>query len=110
MLNDISARDIQFEYGGQYFYGKSLDGSCPIGPWIVTADEIADPQNFAVRLRVDGVTKQDDSTRNLIFDIPECIAILSRGMTLRPGQIISTGTPAGVGFARTPPEYLRPAT
>jgi 2-keto-4-pentenoate hydratase/2-oxohepta-3-ene-1,7-dioic acid hydratase in catechol pathway len=108
VLNDISARDIQFGYGGQFFYGKSLDGSCPIGPWIVTADEVPDPQNRTVTLRVDGVTKQEDSTRNMIFDVAECIATLSRGMTLLPGQIIATGTPAGVGFARTPPEYLRP--
>lgn len=108
VLNDISARDVQYSYGGQFFYGKSLDGSCPIGPWIVTADEIADPQNLSVRLRVDGVTKQDDSTGNMIFDVSECIATLSRGMTLLPGQIIATGTPVGVGFARTPPEYLTP--
>ncbi len=108
VLNDISARDIQFGYGGQYFYGKSLDGACPIGPWIITADEVPDPQNLAVKLRVDGVTKQDDSTRNMIFDVAECIATLSRGLTLLPGQIIATGTPVGVGFARTPPEYLQP--
>lgn len=108
VVNDISARDLQFGYGGQFFYGKSLDGSCPIGPWIVTADEVPDPQNLAVRLRVDGVTKQDDSTRNMIFGVAECIATLSRGMTLLPGQIIATGTPVGVGFARTPPEYLQP--
>lgn len=108
VLNDISARDIQYQYGGQFFYGKSLDGSCPTGPWIITADEVPDPQNLSVKLRVDGVTKQDDSTRNMIFDIPECIATLSRCLTLLPGQIITTGTPVGVGFARTPPEYLRP--
>jgi 2-keto-4-pentenoate hydratase/2-oxohepta-3-ene-1,7-dioic acid hydratase in catechol pathway len=108
VLNDVSARDIQSGYGGQFFYGKSLDGSCPIGPWIVTADEVPDPQNLAVRLWVDGVLKQEDSTRNMIFDVAESIAILARGITLLPGQIIATGTPAGVGFARTPPEFLRP--
>lgn len=108
VLNDISARDLQHGYGGQFFYGKSLDGFCPVGPWITTSDELADPQNLAITLRIDGVIKQDDSTRNMIFDIAECIATLSRGMTLLPGQIISTGTPEGVGFARTPPEYLRP--
>lgn len=108
VLNDISARDIQHGYGGQFFYGKSLDGSCPIGPWIVTADELPDPQNTTVRLRIDGVTKQEDSTRNMIFDVAECISTLSRGMTLLPGQIIATGTPVGVGFARQPAEFLRP--
>ena len=108
VLNDISARDLQYGYGGQFFFGKSLDGACPVGPWIVTADEVPDPQNLRITLRVDGVTKQDDSTSNMIFDVADCIAILSRGMTLLPGQIIATGTPAGVGFARTPPEYLRP--
>lgn len=108
VLNDISARDLQFGYGGQYFYGKSLDGSCPLGPCIVTADEVPNPQNLNLRLRVDGVIKQEDSTANMTFDVAECIAVLSRGMTLLPGQIIATGTPAGVGFARTPPEFLRP--
>jgi 2-keto-4-pentenoate hydratase/2-oxohepta-3-ene-1,7-dioic acid hydratase in catechol pathway len=108
VLNDISARDIQSGYGGQFFYGKSLDGSCPTGPWIVTADDVPDPQSLPVRLWVDGVLKQDDSTRNMIFDVAESIAILARGITLLPGQIIATGTPAGVGFARTPPEFLRP--
>jgi 2-keto-4-pentenoate hydratase/2-oxohepta-3-ene-1,7-dioic acid hydratase in catechol pathway len=108
VLNDISARDIQSGYGGQFFYGKSLDGSCPTGPCILTADEVPDPQSMEVRLWVDGVLKQEDSTRNMIFDVAESIATLSRGITLLPGQIIATGTPAGVGFARTPPEFLQP--
>ncbi|MEJ2746435.1 MAG: fumarylacetoacetate hydrolase family protein [Anaerolineae bacterium] len=107
VLNDISARDLQ-RNGKQFFKGKSLDGSCPIGPWLVTADEIANPQNLAITCRVNGVTKQDSSTRHMIFDIPATIEYLSLGMTLLPGDIIATGTPSGVGFARTPPEYLQP--
>ncbi len=107
VINDISARDLQKRHG-QFFKGKSLDGSCPIGPWIVTADEVPDPHNLTVRLRVNGVLKQESSTSDLIFDIPTLIAVLSQGMTLEPGDIIATGTPAGVGFARTPPEYLKP--
>jgi 2-keto-4-pentenoate hydratase/2-oxohepta-3-ene-1,7-dioic acid hydratase in catechol pathway len=108
VLNDVSARDVQFGYGGQYFYGKSLDGSCPMGPWIVTADEVSDPQGLNLRLRVNGVTKQEANTADMIFDVATIIEILSRGMTLGAGQIIATGTPAGVGFARTPPEFLKP--
>jgi 2,4-didehydro-3-deoxy-L-rhamnonate hydrolase len=108
VLNDISARDIQKRHGGQYFKGKSLDGSCPIGPWIVTADEIADPDNLDLWTSVNGVEKQRDNTKNMIFDVAHIIEQLSFGMTLEPGDIIATGTPAGVGFARTPPEFLRP--
>ena len=108
VLNDISARDIQKRHGGQFFKGKSLDGSCPTGPWIVTADEIPDPHNLELTVRVNGVVKQHDNTRSMLFDIPEIIEHLSLGMTLEPGDIIATGTPAGVGHARTPPEFLRP--
>ena len=108
VLNDVSARDLQFGYGGQYFYGKSLDGSCPIGPWIVTADEVPDPQALTLRLRVNGITKQESGTRDMIFGVADIVEILSRAMTLEPGQIIATGTPAGVGFARKPPEFLKP--
>lgn len=107
VLNDISARDLQ-KQGKQFFKGKSLDGSCPIGPWLVTADAVADPHNLAITSRVNGVVKQDSSTQHMIFDIPATIAYLSLGMTLLPGDIIATGTPSGVGFARTPPEYLQP--
>jgi 2-keto-4-pentenoate hydratase/2-oxohepta-3-ene-1,7-dioic acid hydratase in catechol pathway len=108
VLNDVSARDLQYGYGGQFFYGKSLDGSCPTGPWIVTADEISDPQNVALRLRVNGETLQDASTERMIFDVADIIERLSHGMTLLPGQIIATGTPPGVGHARNPPRYLQP--
>lgn len=107
VLNDFSARDIQYNWGGQFFKGKSLDGSCPIGPWIVSADEIPDPQNLALRLRVNGRITQEDNTRNMILPVSELIAQLSIGMTLPPGTVIATGTPAGVGDARVPPEYLQ---
>ncbi|HLG64008.1 MAG TPA: fumarylacetoacetate hydrolase family protein [Ktedonosporobacter sp.] len=107
VLNDVTARDLQARHK-QFFKGKSLDGSCPMGPWITTADEIADPQNLNLSLRVNGVTKQSSNTRLMIFPIPMLIATLSRGMTLEPGDIIATGTPSGVGFSRTPPEFLKP--
>jgi 2-keto-4-pentenoate hydratase/2-oxohepta-3-ene-1,7-dioic acid hydratase in catechol pathway len=108
VLNDVSARDLQTGHGGQFFKGKSLDGTCPMGPVIVTADELADPHNLPVRCRVNGVTKQNSTTAEFIFNIPTVIEWLSKGMTLLPGDIIATGTPAGVGFARTPPEFLKP--
>lgn len=107
VLNDATARDLQRNHK-QYFKGKSLDGHCPMGPWIVTADEIADPHALRVTCEVNGVTKQDGNTSQMIFDIPETLAQLSRGMTLLPGDIIATGTPSGVGFARRPPEFLAP--
>ena len=106
VLNDVTARDIQNRFK-QFFKGKSLDGYCPMGPWIVTADEIPDPQQLSIRLRVNGVLKQEASTADMIYPVTTIIAILSQGMTLEPGDIIATGTPSGVGFARTPPEYLK---
>ena len=107
-LNDVSARDIQSGWGGQYFKGKSLDRTCPTGPWIVTADEIPDPQSLRLQLRVDGESKQDGHTRDMIYGVDPIIEWVSKGMTLLPGAIIATGTPDGVGFARTPPEFLHP--
>jgi 2-keto-4-pentenoate hydratase/2-oxohepta-3-ene-1,7-dioic acid hydratase in catechol pathway len=107
IINDVSARDLQ-RAGKQFFKGKSLDGSCPMGPWIVTTAELPDPHVLRVTSRVNGETKQDSNTDKMIFNIPTTIAYLSRGMTLLPGDIISTGTPSGVGFARTPPEFLQP--
>ncbi|HPE60679.1 MAG TPA: fumarylacetoacetate hydrolase family protein [Thiolinea sp.] len=107
VINDLSARDLQFNHK-QYFLGKSLDGGCPMGPFIVTVDEISDPQNLAISCRVNGIAKQDSNTRHMIFDIGAIIEWLSRGMTLEPGDIIATGTPSGVGFARDPAEFLRP--
>ena len=107
VVNDVSARDLQARHQ-QFFKGKSLDGTCPMGPWIVTADEIPDPHNLSLQCRVNGIVKQDGRTSDMIFKIPELIEHLSRGMTLEPGDVISTGTPSGVGFSRTPPEFLKP--
>lgn len=107
VLNDVTGRDLQRNHK-QFFKGKSLDTCCPIGPWIVTADSLPNPHNLHITCRVNGVTKQDSHTSLMIFDIPAIIAHLSRGMTLLPGDIIATGTPSGVGFARTPPEFLQP--
>ncbi len=104
-LNDITARDLQRAHI-QWFKGKSLDASCPIGPWIVSADEIGDPQTLRIELRVNGVQKQSASTASMIFSVARIVAELSKGMTLEPGDIIATGTPEGVGFARTPPEFF----
>jgi 2-keto-4-pentenoate hydratase/2-oxohepta-3-ene-1,7-dioic acid hydratase in catechol pathway len=105
VLNDLSARDVQFRHK-QFFLGKSLDGTCPMGPYLVTADEIADPQALAVRCWVNGELKQDGNTKDQQFSIARTIAVLSQVMTLEPGDIVSTGTPDGVGFARKPPEFL----
>jgi len=107
VINDLSARDLQFRHK-QWFLGKSLDGFCPMGPALVTADEIPDPQALKLACRVNGVTKQDSSTAQMIFDVATIVETLSRGMTLEPGDVIATGTPAGVGFARQPPEFLKP--
>lgn len=107
VVNDVSARDVQFGWGGQFFKGKSLDGFCPIGPWIVTADEIPDPQNLRLWLTVNGEIMQDANTSDMIFPVDEIISLLSQGMTLAPGALIATGTPAGVGLGREPQVYLK---
>ncbi len=106
VINDLSARDLQFRHK-QWFLGKSLDGFCPMGPAIVTADEIPDPQALTLACRVNGVAKQASNTNQMIFDVATIISVLSAGMTLEPGDVIATGTPAGVGFARQPPEFLK---
>ena len=106
IVNDITARDVQRRHGGQYFKGKGLDGSCPMGPWIVTADEIPDPAGLAIRSRVNGELRQDSTTAAMIFDIPTLIASLSAGLTLEPGDVLATGTPSGVGYAMDPPRFL----
>jgi 2-keto-4-pentenoate hydratase/2-oxohepta-3-ene-1,7-dioic acid hydratase in catechol pathway len=106
VINDVSVRYIQRQHGGQWFKGKSVDGTCPMGPWIATADEVPDPQNLRITSRVNGATKQDSNTSYMYFKVPRIIAELSYGLTLEPGDIISTGTPAGVGHARTPPEFM----
>ncbi|MDP5358620.1 MAG: fumarylacetoacetate hydrolase family protein, partial [Paracoccaceae bacterium] len=107
ILNDITARDVQRRHGGQYFKGKALDGSCPIGPWIVTADAISDPHALSIGLTVNGEQRQNGKTSDMIFDIPTLIASLSEGLTLEPGDIIATGTPSGVGYAMDPPCFLK---
>jgi len=106
-LNDVSARDIQHK-DGQWDRGKSLDTFAPIGPAIVTSDEVPDPGTLPIRCRVNGEVLQDSNTRELIFSVPELIAYCSRMFTLEPGDVISTGTPAGVGFTRKPPRFLQP--
>jgi 2-keto-4-pentenoate hydratase/2-oxohepta-3-ene-1,7-dioic acid hydratase in catechol pathway len=107
VINDVSWRDLQRRHGGQWHKGKSLDGTCPMGPCIVTADSLKWDE-LRVTCRVNGVVKQDSNTRHMYFKVPRLIADLSAGMTLEPGDVISTGTPEGVGFARTPPEFLEP--
>jgi 2-keto-4-pentenoate hydratase/2-oxohepta-3-ene-1,7-dioic acid hydratase in catechol pathway len=107
VINDVSAREVQRQHGQQWFKGKSLDGTCPMGPWIVTADEVPNPHGLRLASRVNGETKQDSNTSYMYFKIPRIIAELSAGLTLEAGDIISTGTPAGVGHARTPPEFMK---
>jgi 2-keto-4-pentenoate hydratase/2-oxohepta-3-ene-1,7-dioic acid hydratase in catechol pathway len=106
VINDVSARDIQTGWGGQFFKGKSLDSACPSGPWVVTRDEVPDPQSLGLRLTVNGTVKQDASTADMIHPVDSIISWVSIGMTLLPGTLIATGTPEGVGFARTPPEFI----
>lgn len=106
-VNDVSARDLQFA-DGQWTRGKTLDTFCPIGPWIVTADEIPDPQALGIRCVVNGRTLQDSSTGEMVFGVAELISFVSQGITLQPGDVIATGTPAGVGFTRNPPVFLQP--
>ena len=107
VMNDVSARDMQ-SADKQWFRGKSCDTFAPIGPWIVTKDEIPDPHSLRISLTRNGQTMQDSNTGNMIFKIPYLISYLSRSMTLDPGDIISTGTPEGVGASRTPPVFLKP--
>ena len=107
ILNDITARDVQRRHGGQYFKGKGLDGSCPLGPVIVTADEFPDPASLGIRLSVNGEMRQNGNTADMIFDIPTQITSLSEGLTLEPGDILATGTPSGVGYAMDPPVFLK---
>ena len=104
-LNDVSARDIQFS-DGQWVRGKSLDTFCPLGPWLVTADEVPNPGALRIRCLVNGEVLQDASTSEMVHDVPALIAFCSRYMTLEPGDIIATGTPGGVGVFRQPPRFL----
>jgi 2-keto-4-pentenoate hydratase/2-oxohepta-3-ene-1,7-dioic acid hydratase in catechol pathway len=107
VANDVSARDLQGERGDQWIRGKSLDTFCPLGPCIVTKDEIADPHNLGLRTIVNGQTMQDSNTKELLFKIPHLIAYLSRAFTLLPGDVVITGTPPGVGMGMKPPVFLK---
>lgn len=106
IINDVSARDIQFD-DGQWVRGKSLDTFCPMGPFIVTADEILEPQNLQLGCSINGTELQNASTKDMIFGVADLISILSRSFSFECGDIISTGTPSGVGFIRKPPIYLQ---
>ena len=108
VINDVSERAFQLEGTGQWVKGKSADTFGPIGPWLVTTDEIADPQNLAMWLEVDGHRYQEGSTRTMIFGVAFLVSYLSGFMSLQSGDIISTGTPPGVGAGRKPPIFLRP--
>jgi 2,4-didehydro-3-deoxy-L-rhamnonate hydrolase len=103
---DFSERDFQFNRGGQGFKGKSADTFAPLGPFLATSDEIMDPQDLALRLSVNGKLKQNGSTRDMIFPVAELVSYISRFMSLHPGDVILTGTPAGVGLGHKPPVYL----
>ena len=105
--NDVSSRDLQFSEGGQWTRSKSLDTFAPTGPYLVTRDEVPDPQNLSIRCTLNGDVMQDSTTANMIFPVAELISFLSSGMTLMPGDIIATGTPAGVGFVRDPKLFLK---
>ncbi len=107
IVNDVTARDLQQKHR-QWFIGKSMDTFCPMGPWVVTADEVGDAANLNVKCWVNNELRQNANTRDLIFDIPTIIETLSAGMTLLPGDIIATGTPAGVGIGFNPPKFLNP--
>jgi 2-keto-4-pentenoate hydratase/2-oxohepta-3-ene-1,7-dioic acid hydratase in catechol pathway len=105
-LNDVSARDLQFG-DKQWVRGKSLDTFCPMGPWLVTRDELPDPHTLAIRCSVNGELLQDSNTSELIFGVPELVSFLSHAFTLLPGDVIATGTPSGVGVFRKPPRFLK---
>ncbi len=108
LANDVSARDVQRRHGGQWLKGKSIDRSCPLGPYLVTVDELPTGEPIDITCSINGDVLQDATTDLMIFSIPELVSALSEAMTLRPGDILLTGTPEGVGYARTPPRYLRP--
>ena len=107
VVNDLSERSYQLERGGQWDKGKGCDTFAPLGPWLVTADEVADPQSLHMFLEVDGHRYQDGSTRTMIFGIAHLVSYISQFMSLQPGDVISTGTPPGVGLGQNPPVYLR---
>jgi len=106
-VHDVSEREYQIEHGGQWVKGKSADTFGPIGPWLVTVDEVDDPQNLSLWLKLNGETMQSGTTANMIFDVKHLVSYVSRYMSLQPGDIITTGTPAGVGMGRKPQRYLK---
>ncbi|MBL7849349.1 MAG: fumarylacetoacetate hydrolase family protein [Cyclobacteriaceae bacterium] len=106
--NDVSERDFQLNHGGQWVKGKSCDTFAPLGPWLVTQDEIADPHRLRLWLKVNGERMQDSNTSDLVHGIPKLVSYISQYMSLLPGDVISTGTPAGVGMGLKPPRYLQP--
>ena len=108
VINDLSEREWQIEKGGQWVKGKSAPTFAPMGPWLVTADEIPDPQNLALWLDLNGERVQNDSTSDMIFGVANLVSYMSRFMALRPGDVISTGTPSGVGMGMKPQRFLRP--
>ncbi len=108
IVNDVSERAFQMEHGGTTTKGKSADTFGPVGPWLVTADEIADPQGLRLWTTVNGERRQDGNTRHMVFPVRELVAYVSRFMSLQPGDLVSTGTPAGVGHGARPPRYLQP--
>jgi 2,4-diketo-3-deoxy-L-fuconate hydrolase len=107
IVNDISEREFQFDHGGQWVKGKSCDTFAPLGPWLVTPDEVPDPQDLAMWLSVNGQRYQDGNTCTMVFDVATLVSDISRYMTLEPGDVISTGTPPGVGLGQKPPVYLK---
>lgn len=106
IINDVTARDLQRAHGGQFLKGKGLDTSCPMGPHIVTIDELKNFENLRISLTVNGEIRQDGNTGNMIFPIPRLLESLSEGLTLEPGDILASGTPSGVGYAMEPPRFL----
>jgi len=108
IANDVSERAFQFDHGGQWMKGKSCDTFAPLGPWLVTRDGVPDPQNLEMWLSMNGRPYQDGNTRTMIFDVATLVSHTSRYMTLLPGDVISTGTPPGVGLGQKPPVYLKP--
>ena len=107
VANDVSVRDVQRGHGGQWFKWKNFDTHLPLGPWVVTADELPDARGLRITSRINGMTKQDSSTAHMVFSVARIISELSAGLALEPGDVVITGTPEGVGFARTPPEFLQ---
>jgi 2,4-diketo-3-deoxy-L-fuconate hydrolase len=107
IMNDVSEREFQIERGGQWMKGKSCDTFAPLGPWLVTGDEISDPQNLHLWLKVNGELVQNSSTSQMVFTVPQLVSYISRFMTLLPGDVISTGTPPGVGLGFKPPRFLK---